>query len=262
MKMRLLSARGVTLIEASIVLATISVLAAVMAPSVNIYVDQARQARVREDVKTIADGINQFITDNGEHQFLIVGNDGACDPNIAPCPPPFHDDGNRVNLLVSDGDVPTLAVAGNTLWTQFVNFADIGTLADHLVDNAPDGFTANRYRNPTDIIVATPGANQVDFGRTDSSGFNAPYAWRGAYLQGPINGDPWGNRYAVNTVFLDPAPEGTIGGVPVIGVADYPRMDVFVLSAGPDEEIDTAVAQDGAAPGDDDVIFLVSTNAK
>jgi type II secretory pathway pseudopilin PulG len=255
------SERGITLIEATIVLASISILTAMMAPSINIYVDQARQARAREEVKTIADGINEFISDTGEHQFLIFGNDGAC--VAAPCGAPFHDDGNRVNLLVSDGDVPTLAtaVSTSTLWTLAVNFAEIGTLADHLTDNAPDNDTNNRYRNPADIVVATPGGNLADFARSDSSGFNAPYAWRGAYLAGPVNADPWGNRYAVNVVFLDPAPVSTATGVPG-GVIDYPRWDVFVLSAGLDEEVDTAVAQDGAVPGDDDFIFLVSTNAK
>jgi type II secretory pathway pseudopilin PulG len=263
MQMRVFrSERGVTLIEASIVLAAISVLTAVLAPSINIYIDQARQARAREETKTIADAINEFITDNAVHQFLIFGNDGSC--VAAPCASPFHEDANRVNLLVSDGDVPTLAIA-DTLWTQVVNFAEIGTMADHLVDNAPDNDAANRYRNPSDIIVATPGGNGIDFPRTDSSGFNAPYAWRGAYLQGPVNPDPWGNRYAVNVVFLDPAPEGTLSSplVPAsVALADYPRMDVFVLSAGPDEEVDTRVGQDGAVPGDDDFIHLVSTNAK
>jgi hypothetical protein len=39
-------------------------------------------------------------------------------------------------------------------------------------------------------------------------------------------------------------------------------MDVFVLSAGPDEEIDTKSAQDGVVPGDDDFIYVVSSNAK
>ena len=38
--------------------------------------------------------------------------------------------------------------------------------------------------------------------------------------------------------------------------------DVFVLSAGPDEEIDTAYAVDGVVPGDDDLIRVVSGNSE
>jgi hypothetical protein len=88
-------------------------------------------------------------------------------------------------------------------------------------------------------------------------------------MTGPVDPDPWGNRYAVNVAFLDPSPTAVLGGITAtlavgsaIGVLDYPRMDVFVLSAGPDEEIDTKSAQDGVVPGDDDFVYVVSGNAK
>ncbi len=258
--MKLTNERGVTLIEASIVVATVAVLSAILAPASAIYIDQARQARTRGDITTIGDAINEFITDNAEHQFLINGSNGVSDDN-----PPTRLDGNRVNILVSDGDIPTLAaaVAGETLWTQTVNGTTIDTLSNHLAENAPGELATSRYRNPSDITVPFPGGNNIDFGRTDSSGLNAPYAWRGAYLRSPVNSDPWGNRYAVNVAFLDPAPTAVIGGITAgFGTGQYPLLDVFVLSAGPDEEIDTRIAQDGAVPGDDDFIYLVSTNAK
>ena len=258
------SNRGVTLIEASIVLATFALLSAIMAPSINIYVDQARAGRAREDVKTIGDAINEFIADNAEHQFLQNGSNGASDEI-----PPTHTDGNRVNLLVSDGDVPVLstAAASDTLWTQTMNGTTIDTLENHLVENVRNSTEpkdANkRYRNPTDITIAFPGGNNIDFARGESSGFNAPYAWRGAYLRGPVRSDPWGSRYAVNVLFLDPEVGSSVGGIPgTVNASDYPRMDVFVMSPGPDEEIDTRIAQDGAVPGDDDFIYLVGSNAK
>lgn len=259
MRHKLLSTRGVTLIEASVVIATVAVLSAVLAPTAAIYIDQARQARAREDVKTIADAINEFITDTGEHQFLQDGSDGADSE------PPSRPDSNRVDLLVSDGDVPALAAAvgGDFLWTQPFNGLDIDSLSNHLAENAPNEDGGRRYRNPTDIAVAFPGGNNIDFSRAESSGLNAPHAWRGPYLRSPLNPDPWGNRYAVNTAFLDPAPTGFVNGIAgLFGPGDYPRLDVFVVSAGPDEEIDTVAAQDGAVPGDDDFIFLVSSNAK
>jgi hypothetical protein len=172
-------------------------------------------------------------------------------------------------MLVSDGDIPGLSAAittlGDTIWTQAVNGADIASFSDHLVENGPnDDNTTNRYRNPADITVPSPGAGTdgIDFSRTDSSGQNAPYAWRGAYLRGPVEPDPWGNRYAANVAFLDPVHFSTISGVSNGDPLDFPRLDVFVLSAGPDEEIDTPFGMDGAVPGDDDFIYLVSTNAK
>ena len=251
--------RGMSLVEASIVLSVIAILAGITAPAVGSYVDTARLARVREDAQVIAGAIRDFMADNAESQFLIDGSNGTTTE------PPTRADANRVNLLVSDGDIPALsaAMAAETFWTGAVNGGTIDTLVNHLVENTPADAAGSRYRNPSDITIATPGGNNIDFARSSSSGFNAPYAWRGSYLRSPVDPDPWGNRYAVNVAFLDPSPTAALAGVTAGFVtADYPRLDVFVLSAGADEEIDTRSAQDGAVPGDDDIIHIVSAHAK
>ena len=257
---RIRAEAGVSLVEATLILSVIAVLSAIMAPAINDYVESARQARAREDVATIADAIQTFISDTGEHQFLVNASNGANDYT-----PPTRADGNRVNLLVSDGDIPTraTAVSGETFWTVAVNGTTVDTLSNHLIENSPAEVATSRYRNPADISLLSPGGSNIDFARTESSGFNAPHAWRGGYLRGPVLSDPWGNRYAVNVAFLDPAPTAVVAAITTgFGVIDYPRLDVFVLSAGPDEEIDTKSAQDGAVPGDDDIIYIVSSNAK
>ena len=258
--MRLASTRGMSLIEASIVLAVFALLSAVLAPAAAGYIDTARQARAREDLQVIAEAIQQFISDNGESYFLQVGKGFFAEE------PPVHDDSVRVDMLVSDGDVPTLGsgISGETYWTQAVNSTTVDTLANHLVENTPaeDTFGTTAYRNPTDISVGGGGSN-IDFARAESGGFNAPYAWRGAYMRGPVSADPWGNRYAVNVGFLKPSTTTAIANVTAgFATTDYPRLDVFVLSAGPDEEIDTRSAQDGAVPGDDDFIYIVASHAK
>lgn len=252
--------RGVSLIEATIILSVFALLASVMAPAATGYIEMSRQARAREDVKTIAEAIQQFGTDNGESYFLQVGKGFFAEE------PPSHDDANRVDLLVSDGDIPALGagVSAETYWTQAVNGTTVDTLSNHLVQNTPadDAFGTNAYRNPADIAVGGGGFN-IDFARTESGGFNAPYAWRGAYLRGPVSPDPWGNRYAVNVGFMKPSTTTAIANITAgPGTTDYPRLDVFVLSAAADEEIDTMSAQDGAVPGDDDVIYIVSSHAK
>lgn len=254
----LVSQRGMSLVEVTIILAVIAMLAAVLTPAINGYVDQARQTRARADTQTIAEAILDFIADGAERQFLQVANGTGRVP-------PTRPDSNRVNLLVSDGDVPTMSASlAETFWTQAVNSGTVDTITNHLIANTPGGLAANRYRVPSpDITVSATG--NIDFARGESSGFNAPYAWRGAYLRGPVRSDPWGNRYAVNVAFLDPSPVDAFGaGIITAGfaVTDYQRLDVFVLSAGGDKEIDTKSAQDGAVPGDDDVIFIVSSNAK
>jgi type II secretory pathway pseudopilin PulG len=263
-RLRIRSAAGMSLIEATIVLSVIALLAAIMAPSVSGYVDTARQARAREDVHTIAEAIQQFITDNGESFFLLYGH------GTNPENPPDRSDTFRLELLVSDGDIPTLGsgVSTETYWTQAVDPVNnywIDTLANQLAQNTPLDDSSLRYRNPSDITIASPGGHNIDFARSSSSGFNAPYAWRGAYMSAPVRPDPWGNRYAVNVLFMQPATSsGPTAGTITAGFAttDYPRLDVFVLSPGPDEEIDTMSAQDGAVPGDDDFIYIVSPNAK
>jgi general secretion pathway protein G len=64
-------------------------------------------------------------------------------------------------------------------------------------------------------------------------------AWKGPYLP-DISEDPWGNKYLVNVETLKPGLTATA---------------VFVLSAGPDETIDTDYDQDPktAALGGDDI---------
>jgi hypothetical protein len=125
--------------------------------------------------------------------------------------------GATVEMLVGDGDIPVSAI-GATIWDNVVNPA-AGTQVDflerHLVTNTPGG--AGAYTT----AGATP--------------------WRGAYINAPIDPDPWGNRYAVNVNFLRAATTN----------------DTFVLSTGPDEEINTGFTQNGAVPGGDDIIVIV-----
>ena len=247
-----------TLVEATVILAVVSTLAAILAPGINGYIEQARVARAREDVQTIADAIQDFITDNAEHQFLINGSNGTASQ------PPTRGDTNRVNMLVSDGDIPPYTAAlTETFWRMPVG-GEVDTFSNHLIENKPFETATSKYRDGADIAVSG-GGNNIDFARPASAGLNAPYHWRGPYLRGPVGPDPWGNRYAANVIFLDPsptqAPTGTLTGSFNID-SDYPRQDVIVLSAGADEEIDTKAAVDGQVPGDDDIIAMVSSHAK
>lgn len=144
----------------------------------------------------------------------------------------FQTDGNDpagratpVELLISDGDVPDLGPAGDNQWRAPFNGTTVDTLANHLVQNTPGDDPARSY--PTG-------------------------GWRGAYLTAPVDPDPWGNRYAVNVKFF--APRNKTGG--------SGREDIVVISAGPDEEIDTDFDRDGLAPGDDDIIFLCGSGER
>jgi type II secretory pathway pseudopilin PulG len=198
--------RGITLIEATIVLTVAAILASAAAPVASRTLDRAKLARASDDAKAIKTAIDNFV--NGFTSFTPFTTTGA-------------NGGATVEMLVSDGDIPSSAI-GATIWDDVVNpaaAAEVDFLERHLVTNAPGG--AGAY--------TTAGAGP----------------WRGAYINAPIDPDPWGNRYAVNVNYFRTATTN----------------DVFVLTAGPDEEINTAFTVNGATPGGDDIIAVIRRDA-
>ncbi len=68
------------------------------------------------------------------------------------------------------------------------------------------------------------------------------FAWRGPYI-GPIGEDPWGNHYVANASKLLPDANNA----------------AWVLSAGPNETIETAFSQGSGSPvvGGDDIVYRI-----
>jgi prepilin-type N-terminal cleavage/methylation domain-containing protein len=200
--------RGFTLIELTVVLAVIVTLALILTPSITNFINDSRVARARADIQTLNAAIAQFYKDNGFYpQWSTAGTGGG--PGTA---------ANRVDLLVSPGNVPS--AAGATTWTS-TSATATDAIADQLVTNAPG------YRMKT----ATS-----DFG------------WNGPYLTSTIGADPWNNRYAINVGLLDP----TIGTQTAAGAT---KSAVWVISAGPNGQIETTYTQPitTAALGGDDI---------
>jgi type II secretory pathway pseudopilin PulG len=192
---------GITLVEATIVLTVAALLSAAAAPVASRTLSRARLARAVDDANAIKTAINNMISDLSFTPFTVTGTNG----------------GATVEMLVGDGDIPASAI-GATTWDNVVNPASstqVDFLERHLVTNTPGG------------------------GGSYTTGGGSP--WRGAYINGPIDPDPWGNRYAVNVNYLRTSTAN----------------DTFVLSTGPDEEIDTDFTQNGAVPGGDDIIVIV-----
>lgn len=71
--------------------------------------------------------------------------------------------------------------------------------------------------------------------------------WRGPYLEN-ISEDPWGNKYYATVEYLQPS-----------YLSPGSEKVVFVLSAGPDEQIDTLFEQDvtSFSAGGDDITFRI-----
>jgi type II secretory pathway pseudopilin PulG len=118
---------------------------------------------------------------------------------------------NQVEFLYSDGDIPE--AGASILWRSTTGNSVNDFLEEHLVMNSFNGLAYSTV---------------------------VPPIWRGAYLDGPVDPDPWGNRYAVNVVYLGPNVN-----------------DVVVISAGPDEAVDTPDTGNPLTRVDDDILVLV-----
>lgn len=129
--------------------------------------------------------------------------------------------GTVVQLLVSDGDTPRECTAGATACASWQAAVDDGTGLSDFIERH---LVTNNPRG--DVLNDYP-----------VTGNNI---WKGPYLNSPNDPDPWGNRYMINVQFLG-----------------NDTNDVVVLSAGPDEVIDTAFTANPIVVGGDDIIVLV-----
>ena len=252
---------GWSLIELTILLVVLSILCAILAPVIGRYVRNAKVVRAREDVQALGSAVWMFIEDTANSFFMI---DGSPDPARGASrgrrgSAPSESERNSVYVLVSDGDIPEIGRNGNDEWAEEVDFSRVDFFEYHLVTNRPGNDTDNAYRTPLDLNKGA-GAYNSDpmFARVESGGFNSEFAWRGPYITAPVDPDPWGNRYAANVRYM-PARADTDNSTPERnGFAE----DVVVLSAGPDEEIDTGFEVDGLTPGDDDILYTLSGNSR
>ena len=239
------SERGLSLVEATIILSVPSMLAAVMAPSIKGYVEEASQTKAKKDVEAIGMALSNMRADLGDVWFVRDGNGAAATD------PPLYTAGNRVDLMVTAGNIPTLGVAravgGPPDWDTAVDNASVQLLDNYLIANTPSNLAANAYRSAEDMSVLS------NFDPDSGATYNSKFAWRGAYLPGPIGADPWGARYSVNVEFLAKA----LGGGPSGNV-----NDVLVLSAGSNQRTETRYDTDGVTGAGDDIIYVVSGSTR
>lgn len=154
---------GFTLIEIIVILAVISILVAILTPSVLKYISEAQTDRAQNDVATIQAVINDLIKDTGQYPGNLATPTGfICGPG-------------------------SIATAGATGWAANSAACTNGTgvmadsISNHLVVNDPnESGTAN---------------STSDYRTTGKFKWNGPYAQN-------INTDPWGNAYEVNVSTL------------------------------------------------------------
>lgn len=262
--------RGFTLVEVSILLSVIVILSATIAPVMGGVMDAARLNAARSDMTAIAQALQAFLDDiscvfvpqnntaGADRQGRSGGGRGrsssvvVAPTEVPPTMPPTGDDsgamrfsaalaasacsagsvcsGDAVEIMVSAGDVPAEGPEAGSDWLDSPDGRWVDFLEYYLISNTPGDDASRGF--PT----------LEDCGDVVADLFNSLRAWQGAYLNVGA-GDPWGNRYAVNTYLLTQ----TTG------------EDVVILSAGPDEEIDSPFYMDGFVAGDDDIALIFSS---
>jgi len=109
---------GVSLIEVTIILSVLSVLTAVLSPSIGDYVEDARRIKASEDVQVLASTFARFAFDVPRDQKLERGWASA-------------------DLLVGPGDAPSAGEGGDVAWTKAIDGRQVSRLEDHLMLNTP-----------------------------------------------------------------------------------------------------------------------------
>jgi hypothetical protein len=234
------SERGITIIETTVILSVLFILAGAMAPIVSESVNTARAVKARNDASMIAMGLINLQKDLGG-DALSFGSALAAVGQSVPLPEVLASEGAQPQVDGADDVVessvalPILVPPGHqqasmgrrTLRAQRRKWRE--TRADALDDHLRTNRRGYRYRRPG------------EYG-----------GWNGPYVSAQIHGDPWGKRYLINSRFLD--------GLASAADADgRPRKAVFVISAGADGIIDTPFEQpivDARGYGDDIVIRI------
>lgn len=235
--------RGITIIETTVILSVLFILAGVMSPIVGESVTTARAVKAKSDASMIATALINLQKDLGG-DALAMG--GAAIASAAMRLP---------EVLVSNGNAPETddresasdpALDG----PQAILLARAGR--GHGEENGPRPPREGRRR----WREANRGALD-DHLRTNRRGYRLRQpgeygGWNGPYLSAELKGDPWGNHYAINSIWLD-------GGSSAADSEGRPRRAVFIVSAGTNGVIDTPFEQpitDARAYGDDIVIRI------
>ena len=242
---RLRNQQGITIIETTVILSVLFILAGVMSPIVSESVTTARAVKAKSDASMIAMGIINFQKDLGADSLALSGmralaqavefpevlmtsgsvpevEDPESEPSELPAMTILARPGNgNGNGNGGNGDGSEIGTPQRRQWLE----ASAEPLDDHLMTNRK-GY---RFRKPG------------EYG-----------GWNGPYLSAEVEGDPWGNQFMVNTKWFD-------GGTTAADSQGNPRRAVFVVSAGADGVIQTPYDQpitDARAYGDDIVIRI------
>ena len=254
MRRKLSSETGMSLVEATIILMTLAILTAVIAPAAGDYIEEARNVKAKEDVEAIGTGVLRLLRDSGLPCLSTAPG------NAAPCTL-----ARRVDALVSGGTAPGVtatayAIPAGDIAQPGGDAASInwvGATASVVVGAGNDTNVPIAHTDTVDNQLVTNAAGYSSTNLFTGGGGPRPgLGWRGAYLTGPIGADPWGTMYQANTAFLTPASDATAASAEGDAYGGWKR-DVIVVSAGSNGTMETAFGGDGTKASGDDIIYTV-----
>lgn len=184
---RLRGSGGFTLIEVVVVLAIMGIIAAFLTPMLFNYLDEAKRTRAENDVKNIGAAISRFNSDTGVFPVYSAL--------------PLKSANATVEILSSDGN----------------DAADNSTGSDW---NGTSTKTYSSLQNPLEKGLLSNGSSEYN---DSTKGLKGRNKWRGPYMT-DFKADPWGNKYYVSALGLQPGKDSKVA---------------FVLSAGPNGTIET-----------------------
>ena len=199
MRRTLSTQRGLSLTEVTIMLSVLSVLTAVLSPTVGDYVEDARRVKASEDVQVLASVFARFTFDVPIDRNLEGG-------------------WAKADLLVGPGDAPTAGEDGDEAWAAEVDGQRVGRLEDHLMVNTP-GYPTRRP-GPRFVAAGWRGAYLSAL---------TPDPWGRRYA---INVQSY-NSSTADTIVLSPGPNGVVEtGFSADGVAPGGDDIVAVIAGG------------------------------
>lgn len=227
--------RGMTIIETTVMLSVLFILAGVMSPIVSESVTTARAVKAKNDAAMIATGLLNFQRDVGADALSYGSGRGTRFQRLADV---LMSEGNAPRTEGSDEQEFALeaAAAGSALGLRPGRVLEnMRALRRKWMEVSSDLLDDHFVTNRRGYRLRAPG----EYG-----------GWNGPYLSASLKGDPWGNRYLINTCWLD-------GGSTAADASGTPRRAVYVVSAGANGVIETPYEQpitDARAYGDDIVV--------
>jgi len=220
---------GFSLLEAVVAIAIIAVISGIAVTAAVQHLEDARLSRAAADTQMIGISIHSFMNDTGWPP--VFKNGKARSPE------------DTFLVLETGGSDPV--ISSSLHWPAIASNADdVELLENQLVKNQPGGHTDPSY--------AYPRMGEITYARFKG--------WNGPYTSSMPFSDPWSDKYLVNIQLL------TAQGIQAEHEADNSftlgtgqRAAVFVISAGPNRQIETRFDQpaDAFAAGGDDVVYRI-----